>query len=181
VPNSFTAHLNREGPQSISAPETFETEDGFTVYLKNHGTPLHAHVRLDRSLGEIAEVVDPNRYVEEGATRRVRVEVGDTDRPIEGDVEIVTGYGAKTEHVPVTVRNPASVETAVPVDEELSRPAPSSGLSGGDSSQLVRNAVLGGAILLVVTVAVVTGEPLVIVGGLLVLGGIMAAGYLVEE
>ena len=181
MPNSFTAHLNREGPQSVSAPDTFETEGGFTVYLRNHGPPLHVHVKLDRSLGEIAEVVDPNRYVEEGATRRVQVQVEDADQPVEGQVEVVTGYGSETEHVSVTVGDTGGVETEVPVDEELSRPAPSTGLSGGESSQLLRNAVLGGAILLVIAVAVVIEEPRVIVAGLFVLAGIVVAGYLLSE
>jgi hypothetical protein len=208
VSNSFTAHLGRDGPQSVSAPETFETAEGFTVYLRNHGTPLHVHVRLDDSLGEIAEVLDPNRYVEEGSTRRVRVEVENTDRPVEGQVEVVTGYGTETEHVAVTITDPSTVETDIPVDEGLSRRGASSnlsgggsglsgggsglsgggsglsgggsGLSGGGSGQLVRNAVLGGTILLVVVVAVVIEEPLVIIGGLLALVGVMLAGYLVE-
>jgi hypothetical protein len=201
VSNSFTAHLGRDGPQSVSAPETFETAEGFTVYLRNHGTPLHVHVRLDDSLGEIAEVLDPNRYVEEGSTRRVRVEVENTDRPVEGQVEVVTGYGTETEHGAVTITDPSTVETDIPVDEGLSRRGASSnlsgggsglsgggsglsgggsGLSGGGSGQLVRNAVLGGTILLVVVVAVVIEEPLVIIGGLLALVGVMLAGYLVE-
>ena len=180
MPNSFTAHLGREGPQSISVPETFETEAGFTVYLRNHGTPLHVHLKLDRSLGETAEVVGPNRYVEAGATRRVQVNLDGVDRPVEGEVEIVTGYGSETESVTVTVRDPDAVES-VPVDEELSGPVPSSGAGPeSGSGQLLHNAVLGGILLLVVIVAVVVGEPLVIVGGLLALVGVMLAGYLPE-
>jgi hypothetical protein len=181
VSNSFTAHLNREGQQSVSAPETFETEEGFTVYLRNHGTPLHVHVRLGDSLGTVAEVVDPNRYVEEGSTRRVRIDVDNADRPIEGQIQVVTGYGSETESITVTVGDTGAVETKVPVDEELSRPAPSTGLSGGGSSERLRNAALGGAILLVIAVAVVIGEPLVIVGGLLILAGVVVAGYLLSE
>ena len=50
MPDSLTVHLNREGPQSIAAPQAFEATGEFSVYLRNHGTPLHAHVSLDDTL-----------------------------------------------------------------------------------------------------------------------------------
>jgi hypothetical protein len=181
VPESFTTHLNQEGPQSVAAPQAFETEEDFSVYLENHGPPLHVHVRADRSLAEVAEVATPNRYVEEGETQRVQVEVDDDDQPVDGRLEIITGYGSNTEYVSITVRDLDAIEPDVKVDEELTRPAPSAEPSGSDTDQLVRNAVLAGSLLLVIAIAVVTGEPLVIVGGLLVLVGAMLAGYLIEE
>lgn len=181
VPESFTAHLNHEGPQSVAAPQAFKTGEDFSVYLENHGSPLHVHVRADQSLAEVAEVATPNRYVEEGATQRVQVEIDDRDQPVDGRLEIVTGYGSNTEYVSVTVRDPGAIEPDVEVDEELTRPEPSSGPSGGDADQLIRNAMLGGSLVVVVAIAVVVGEPLVIVGGLFVLVGVMLARYLVKE
>lgn len=181
MPESFTVHLNRDGPQSVAGPQSFKTKDDFSVYLKNHGPPLHVHVRTDRSLAEVAEVVTPNRYVEEEAIRRVQVEVDDIDQPVDGRLEIVTGYGSNTEYVSVTVRDPSAVEPDVTVNEELAQSTPSPEPSGGDTDQLVRNAVLGGALLLVITIAVVLGEPLVLVGGLLALVGAMLAGYLISD
>lgn len=181
VPESFTAHLNHEGPQSVAAPQAFETGDDFSVYLENHGSPLHVHVRADQSLAEVADVATPNRYVEEGATQRVQVEVDDSDQPVDGQLEIVTGYGSNTEYVSVTVRDPGAIEPDVEVGEELTGPAPSTEPPGGDADQLVRNAMLGGSLVVVIVIAIVVGEPLVIVGGLFVLVSVMLARYLIEN
>jgi hypothetical protein len=183
VPESFTAHLNPDGQQSIAAPEDFQAGDDFTVYLRNHGPPLHTHLKADRSLGRVAEVATPNRYVEEGATQRVQIEITGGNRPVEGELEIVTGYGSNTEHVSVTVQDPNAAGPDVEVGEELTRPTPSaeSGPLDGDTDTLARNAVLGVGLLLVFAIAIVTSEPLVIIAGLLVLVGVMAAGYLLVE
>jgi hypothetical protein len=173
----MTVHLNREGPQSIAAPQAFKATGEFTVYLQNHGTPLHAHVSLDNSLSEIARVVTPNRYVEEGATRSVRIEVADGDRPVDGRLEVVTGYGAETAYVSVTIRDPETVEPAVAVDEELGRPTSSPTRTEADPKGLLFGGLLAIALLLAVVTALLVDELLVTVGVLTVLVGAVVAGY----
>jgi hypothetical protein len=182
VPESMTVHLNREGPQSIAAPQAFEATGAFSVYLQNHGTPLHAHVSLDASLSEVARVVTPNRYVEEGATRRVRIDVEDGARPIEGRLKVVTGYGARTEYVTVTLRDPETVEPDVAVDEELGRPPASPRTrSEGDPERLMLAGLLAIALLLAVVTILLVEELLAVVGVLAVLAGVVIAGYLFLE
>ena len=181
MPESFTVHLNREGPQSIAAPQAFEATKEFNVYLQNHGTPLHAHVSLDRSLAAVARVATPNRYVEEGATRRVRIEVEDGDRPVDGRLEIVTGYGAETEYVSVTLRDPETVEPEVAVDKSLGQPTSAPARSGGDPERLLFGGLLAVAFLLAVVTVLLVEETLVTAGVLVVLAGVVAAGYLLLE
>lgn len=181
MPDSLTVHLNREEPGSIEAPQAFEATGGFKVYLRNHGAPLHAHVRLDRSLSEVARVATPNRYVEEGATRRVRIEVEEGDRPVEGRLEVVTGYGAETAYVSVTVRDPEEVEPAVSVDEELGRPASPPEPPGIAPERLLLGALLGVAVLLAVAAVVLIEEILIAAGVVVVLAGVVLAGYLIVE
>jgi hypothetical protein len=181
VSDSFTVHLNREGPQSIAAPQAFEATGEFSVYLRNHGTPLHAHVSLDDTLAKVARVVTPNRYVEEGATRRVRIEVEGGNRPIEGRLQVVTGYGAETAYVSVTLRDPETVEPDVAVDEELGRPTAAPDRSGADPERLMLGGFLVVALLLAVITALLVEELLVTIGVLVVLAGVVVAGYLLLE
>jgi hypothetical protein len=181
VPESLTVHLSREEPGSIAAPQAFEATGEFSVYLRNHGTPLHAHVSLDRSLSAVARVVTPNRYVEGGATRRVRIEVGDGDRPIDGRLEVVTGYGAETEYVSVTLRDPETVEPDVAVDEELGRPPSTSSRSDDNPERLVFGGLLAIALLLAVVTVLLVDELLVVAGVLVAIGGVVVAGYLLLE
>jgi hypothetical protein len=181
VSNSLTVHLNREGPQSIAAPQAFEATGEFSVYLRNHGTPLHAHVSLDNSLSEVARVVTPNRYVEEGATRRVRIEVDDGERPVDGRLEIVTGYGAETAYVSVTLRDPETVEPDVAVDESLSRPNRPPSRSGGDPERLLFGGLVAIALLLATVTALLVDQLLVTVGVFVVLAGVVLTGYLLLE
>jgi len=181
VPDSLTVHLNRAGPQSIAAPQAVEATGEFSVYLQNHGTPLHAHVSLDDTLAKVARVVTPNRYVEEGATRRVRIEVEGGNRPIEGRLQVVTGYGAETAYVSVTLRDPETVEPDVAVDEELGRPTAAPDRSGADPERLMLGGFLVVALLLAVITALLVEELLVTIGVLVVLAGVVVAGYLLLE
>jgi hypothetical protein len=181
VPDSLTVHLNRKGPQSIAAPQAFEATGEFSVYLRNHGTPLHAHVSLDDTLAKVARVVTPNRYVEEGATRRVRIEVEGGNRPIEGRLQVVTGYGAETAYVSVTLRDPETIEPDVAVDEELGRPTAAPDRSGADPERLMLGGFLVVALLLAVITALLVEELLVTIGVLVVLAGVVVAGYLLLE
>ena len=181
MPDSLTVHLNRAGPQSIAAPQAVEATGEFSVYLQNHGTPLHAHVSLDDTLAKVARVVTPNRYVEEGATRRVRIEVEGGNRPIEGRLQVVTGYGAETAYVSVTLRDPETVEPDVAVDEELARPKSAPAPSEEDPERLLFGGLVAIALLLAVISALLIDDLLVTAGVFAVLAGVVVAGYLLLE
>ena len=176
----LTVSLNEDGPQSIEAPGAFEATGDFDVVFENHGEPLHAHVGLDPTLSAVAAVRTPNRFVEEGATRRVRVDVDRAELPVEGRLELITGYGATTEYVPVSLGNPSEADPGVSVDERLGEPQSAPETPLVDPDWLPRLAFLGVASLLGVLVALVSGDTLVTVGVLVVLVFAAATVFLPE-
>lgn len=180
MPDALTVHLSRDGPHSIEAPRTFEATGSFDVIFQNHGSALHAHVGLDPTLSEVATVRTPNRYVEEDLSRRVRVDV-DVDpgeRPVEGRLELVTGYGSTTEYVSVSLVDPQTANTGVDVDERLGRPQSPPEDPVTDPERLPLLALLGIAALLAVVVAVIVQNVFVTVAVLVVLLGVAVAGFL---
>lgn len=121
MPSSLSVHLNRNGTRSVE-PESFslETEGPFTIELVNHGTPAHVHLHLDDALARVAEIPSDNLFVEAGGEQVVRVNVAESPRPVKGQVEVVTGYGAERANVNVHVIDPMPERTEVAVDENLS-------------------------------------------------------------
>lgn len=114
--------LNRGELHDVDAPATFATDEAFSVELRNHGEPVHVHVRADDSLSAVARIdADGNLYVERETTRSVPVGVDAVDAPVAGALEIATGYGSERHAIEVTVE-PAGDGGAVDVDETLSRP-----------------------------------------------------------
>lgn len=125
--SSLSVHLNRNGTRSVE-PEAFslETEGSFSIELVNHGTPVHVHLHLDDALARVANIPADNLYVEAGGEERVHVDVADGGRPVKGQIEVVTGYGAERANVNVHVIDPNPEGEQVAVDEELgARPAES--------------------------------------------------------
>ena len=181
MPDVLTVHLNRDGPQSIEAPRTFEATEGFDVVFENHGSACHAHVGRDPTLSKVATVRTPNRFVEEDLSRRVRVDVASGEHPVEGRLKLVTGYGSTTEYVTVILQNPETVDRGVTVDERLGQPQSSQAETGIDPERLPLFAFLGVATLLAVLVALTVQDALVTVGVLVVLLGVAAAGFLLVE
>jgi hypothetical protein len=178
VPDALTVHLSRDGPHSIEAPQAFEATGSFDVIFENHGSALHAHVGLDPTLSEAATVRTPNRYVEEDFSRRVRVDVDPGERPVEGRLELVTGYGSTTEYVSVSLVDAQTANTGVDVDERLGQPQSSPGNPVTDPQRLPLLALLGIAALLAVVVAVIVQDVFVTVAVLIVLLGVAVAGFL---
>jgi len=178
VPDALTVDLNGDGPQSIRAPQAFETTGEFDVFLQNHGPPLHVHVRLGPTLSKVATVRTPNRYVEEGSTRRVRIKVEAGKRPTEGRLEVITGYGSNREFVSVAIRDPETVDPSVRVDEELGQPRTPPDQPAIDPQRLLVLSVGAVAGLLALVAAFLTQDPLVSLGVLVVLVAVVAASYL---
>lgn len=96
-----------------------ETEGSFSIELVNHGTPAHVHLHLDDSLARVASIPSDNLFVEAGAEQLVRVNIADGQRPVKGQIEVVTGYGAERANVNVNVIDPHPEGTEVAVDETL--------------------------------------------------------------
>jgi hypothetical protein len=183
---TLAADVNRSGVQTLSVPEAFETDDSFTVELRNHGEATHVHLHLDDALSRVADLDAGNHYVEGDSTRPVRVSVREAvTEPVRGKLKVVTGYGAETHFVDVTV-TPTRIQP-VDVDPELSKPKAKKNDRGGrefalDLSTLVRAlpAVVLSVVAVVFALAAVLAQsgtdPVLAV--LAVVAAALAAGYI---
>jgi len=106
VSDALPVHINREAPQSLAVPDSFEASDSFDVRLVNHGGSCHVHIHLDDALSEQAAVDAPNHHVDGNGER------------------LVTAYGATTRYVDLRFTEPVSTDEPVIVGEELSKPQP---------------------------------------------------------
>lgn len=146
MPGTLGVALNREGPRTIDGPAAFETEDSFTVELRNYGQPVHAHVRPDEALSRVARVEATNHYVDSEDTRYVDVHVdAPDDARVKGRLDVTTNYGAVTHPVEVTIDTTGPDE--VEVDPDLSKPS-----ERGEPSLLERAGVVPTVIALGVAV-----------------------------
>lgn len=118
-----TVHVNRGSTDSLEAAvTTLETRGSFNLLLDGNERPAHVHCRLHGGLERIATLETSNYYVEADGETVVPVHVAaeNLETPIEGTLEVVTGYGSETITVPVVVK-PAP--GPVDVDESLAEPA----------------------------------------------------------
>ncbi|ELY52402.1 DUF7524 family protein [Natronococcus jeotgali] len=129
---AVTVHVNRDSPERLeAATATFETAEPFTLLLEGHDTPTHVHCRLDEELARVASLPQSNYYVEADARTPVPIDVDPSglEDPVQGYLEVSTGYGAESAAIAVTIEpGPDRVE----VDESLARPNRSA--SDGDGS-----------------------------------------------
>lgn len=171
--------LSNDRPYEIT-PETnsFQTDNSFVVSLTNEGPATHAHLHLDDDLLQTARLAASNHYVQQGQTVAVRIEVSDDSRPVTGRLKIVTGYGAHTEYVTVSIIDPVEHPDRVRVDERLAKPKPRDPGVRFDSDDLPVIAVAALAILVTVGAALIIGGATAVVGLLVVLVGIGIAGLL---
>jgi hypothetical protein len=187
VSSALTVDLNRDRLHDVAAPKTYTTDEAFYVALENHGEAVHLHLHLDDTLSTVAQLEGGNHYVDAGQTGTVRVDVDAADEPVTGKLKIVTGYGAETTYVDVTVEPFEEENHGVQVDEELAKPQrrdrtepePSLGeqfaglSSSGNSLPL---AAFGGiALLLALGIGVVVDNAIVLVGVGIVIGAVLVA------
>ncbi|WP_128478270.1 DUF7524 family protein [Halorussus pelagicus] len=199
---SLPVRLNRDRLHDIQTRASFEATGSFPVLLHNGDAPVHVHLHLDDALSAVASIPANNHFVDADSTRQVSVEVEEGGpRPVEGQLKIVTGHGAETDYVSVTVAEPVP-EEAVTVDETLMERADSDAeddndnekdKDGGDRDDdasnfefpdlsVRRNAPV--AVLGILALAVAAGSaslsnsPAVSAGALAVLGSVVAAAYL---
>lgn len=123
--DTLVVDLNRAGPHSIDvAAASFHTDGPFEVVLDNHGAALHVYVQLDDDLARALTLSAGNHFVEKGKLRRVGVDVDESALPVRGRMKVVTGYGAETEYLTVSVEPRDEEKGRVDVDESLAAPRP---------------------------------------------------------
>ncbi|MFC4437165.1 MULTISPECIES: DUF7524 family protein [Natrialbaceae] len=189
---TVTVHVNRDSPERLEpAVGTFETDESFTLILEGHDSPAHVHCRLDGPLDRVASLVGSNYYVEPEAQTPVAIDVNaeGIEEPVEGTLEVLTGYGAESVSIGITVEPaPPGVE----VDESLAKPnrSPSEpsappllerleAASGAQSSTIAVLALGLVAVAIAMTAAATIGGPIATAGlTVVVLGFVAALGLL---
>jgi hypothetical protein len=186
VPATLSVDLNRGALHEVAVGDSFETARDFLVDLQNHGEAVHVHLHLDDDLSRVARLDATNHYVEGEKRRRVPVSVASVDEPVTGKLKVVTGYGAESAYVDVTVRPERQRKDPVDVDERLAKPPrreegtdrPSIGavLARGSLGAVAGvAAVVLLAVALAVAVAVSIDDPAVFLGAGVVIGVALAA------
>lgn len=178
--------LNADGPHGIDvAASSFRTGGPFEIVLDNHGAALHVYLQLDDDLAGAAELSALNHYVDEESLRRVAVDVDEARLPARGRLKIVTGYGAETAFVTVSVEPPEEVADRVDVDESLGkprpRPAPAEGEPLVDPSVLPAIGLVALAIVVAAVAAVTVGGGLALLALLVLLVGAAVAWALLAR
>nr|WP_206335576.1 hypothetical protein [Natronolimnobius sp. AArcel1] len=167
-----------------------EARGSFALNLQGHDAPAHVHCRLngDRRFSQIVSIDGPNYYVQANETLTVPVSVAatDIDEPLEGELEVLTGYGSESETIDVTVKpKPATVD----IDESFSKPRAETTSEQSPLEQALERAgsvglepgtlalgVLGILALGIgVSTAATIGGPAAMIGLLVVAGGVVTA------
>ncbi|RQG90256.1 hypothetical protein EA462_09760 [Natrarchaeobius halalkaliphilus] len=120
----ITVYVNRGTTDSLEAEtESIETHRTFTLDLQGYERPAHVHCRILGDLDRIVSIDQSNYYLEPGVETGVPVEIDSAriDEPVDGQLEIVTGYGAESLTIDLTV-TPAP-DTGIDVDRSLSKPS----------------------------------------------------------
>jgi hypothetical protein len=176
--------LNRDRLHSVDAPDSFTADEPFVVALANRGESVHVHLHLDDALSRVAELAGGNHYVEAGGRREVQVRVDPPSEAVRGKLKVVTGYGAETTYVDVTIEPAAEPKEPVAVDEELAKPQSSAKPPG--VGERIRESLPAGtnlpvlgvgvaAVALAIVVALTIESPVVLLGVGIVVGGVVAA------
>lgn len=192
MPDSLPVHLNHDRLHDVDTVASFEATESFPILLQNGDAPVHVHLHLDDALSQVASIPANNHFVDADATRQVTVEIEDGPRPVEGRLKVVTGHGAETDYVVVSVVEPEEREDAVDVDETFADPPTreepgddeSSGYDGVTASLAADGPVVAlglFAIAVAVGSATLSDSGAVLVGALVVIGSVGTAGYLLAR
>jgi hypothetical protein len=188
VTDELPVHISREELHAMDVAPSFATEGSFDVVFLNHGQSVHVHLHLGDKLSEIASIDASNHYVEGESQRAVRVNVATDalgDEPLHGKLKVVSGYGAQTRWVDVTVEPTTTNEGSVEVDESLAEPQPreepeeTGGLLASPELPVLGLGAL--AVLIAVVATLLISDPLVLAGAVTVLLAVLVAVYLLIQ
>lgn len=180
--------INRRSVHSIEpGVRQFETSESFAVELTNHGSATHVHLNVDDELADAVSLAGGNHFVEAGRTHRIEASVDQRSRPVSGRLKVVTGYGAETAVIDISLIPPEKTPEKAPVevDERLSKPQPRVREQPAPTNEtaLPTRTIAAGTLvvlaLLAVTVgSLLAGNPAVILGVGIVLLAVAGAAAL---
>jgi hypothetical protein len=180
VPDTLAVEVNPDGMRTLSVPDRFETDRDFEIRLRNHAEGTHVYINLDDGLSTVAAIADTNHYVDANETKLVIVDV-ESGGSGAGELTVATGHGSVSERVPVEIRSRTKEKEPVTVDESLSQPPAresSGGLLSDDRVRALPAVVLGVvAVVLAAGTVLGSGTTALVLAGLAVLSGLLAAGY----
>lgn len=173
--STLTVHLDRDDARGLAAPGSFTTRQPFDVVFENHGRGTRVHLHLDDGLARVASLADGNQFVPGESTERVRVDVTNVEEAVTGTLTLSTDYGAKKEHVEVTVApylDSGVREGGVEVDERLAEPAQEAKAEAETEFPSLSTAAFValslGALAVAIAVVIVVESPIVVFGAVLV-------------
>ncbi|ADJ15072.1 DUF7524 family protein [Halalkalicoccus jeotgali] len=185
---TLPVEINRRSVHSIEpGVRQFETSESFVIELTNRGSATHVHINVDDGLAEAISLDGGNHFVEAGRTYRIEANVDQRSRPVSGHLKVVTGYGAQTAVIDVSLIPPEEPQerTPIEVDERLAKPQPRSREQPARTTEsavpgrtLAAGALVVLALLFVVVGSLVAGNPAVILGVGIVLAAIGGAAVL---
>lgn len=190
--SDLTVELNADGVHSIGTPSRFTTDGSFAIDLANRGQPVHAHINVDDDLSKALSLPETNFFVDGESTERVHVRTADVEEPVTGKLKVVSGHGAATSYVTVTVEPPPPEETEpVVVDESLSKPPERNDEPGlaeellGRAGRKIEQGVLlpvlfiAAAVLVALAIGIAVDSIVVLSGVAVVVGAAILAALLV--
>lgn len=178
--------VNRRSVHSIEPHvREFETSESFVVELTNHGSATHVHVNVDDGLADAISLDGGNHFIEAGRTYRIEASVDQRSRPVSGRLKIVTGYGAETAVIDVSLIPSEEPPEKMPVevDDRLSKPQPRSPEQpqqqrGTSMKPIAAGALVVFSLAFVVVGSLIAGNPAVIIGVVIVLLALAGAAAL---
>lgn len=121
VPGSLEIRVNRDLPNTLEVPETFETTDDFQVEITNEGKPVHIHLNYEDDFANRMSLETGNHFIPRKGVFTLPVEIDKSQRPFHGKLRVSTGYGSTTKFVEVRVVKPSGARE-VSIDEDLAKP-----------------------------------------------------------
>ncbi len=118
---TLEVYVNRDRPNVLEVPTTFETTGNFNIVIDNEGQPVHLHLNVDDDLLEGLNLETGNHYIPRDGEYRLPVQVNQEKRPFMGKCRISIAYGSETRYTEIRVTEPEQ-PTSVQVDESLAEP-----------------------------------------------------------
>ncbi|RQG92542.1 DUF7524 family protein [Natrarchaeobius chitinivorans] len=180
----ITVHVNRGNANTLETDTgSLETHRKISVVFRGHDRPAHVHLRLGGDLDRAVSIGNPNYYLEpDGVTVvSIDVEADHLEAPVDGELEVVTGYGSESLSIDVTIVPPPP---EVDIDESLAQPtrsAPEPSLTERAASAIGFGTSTAGVLVLGIVALGIATLTAATVGGFVALLGfaIVVAGVVV--